>query len=157
MSIIFSKRCEYGLQAVLYVGARKDRRVGIKEIADSLNIPVHFLAKVMQVLSEKGILRSYKGVGGGFTLNGAPSDIRLIDVVEAIDGLDFLTQCMLGFPKCGGDFACPVHTRWGKIREIIREMLTEETVAHLMTPSKKRMDHLLEKAMEKADTFGQRS
>jgi DNA-binding IscR family transcriptional regulator len=64
---------------------------------------------------------------------------------------------VLGFPKCGGDTACPVHVRWGKIREVIREMLTSETVAHLMTPSKNRFDRLIEKAMEKNDTSIQRS
>ena len=139
MSIIFSKACEYGMQATLYIATQPDRRVGIKEIASELSIPVHFLAKILQSLSERGILTSYKGVHGGFTLQHAPGRIRLIDVVEAIDGLDFFDRCVLGFPGCGTGKPCPVHDRWGEVRDTIRDMLSADSLADLLPISREKI------------------
>ena len=143
MAIIFSRACEYGIQATLYIATKPERRVGIKEIAAELNIPVHFLAKILQALSEKDVLTSYKGVRGGFTLQRSPEKIRLIDVVEAIDGLDFLENCVLGFPGCGTGKPCPVHDRWGTVRDQIRGMLSEDSLADLLPLSREKIAHVL--------------
>lgn len=139
MSIIFSKACEYGIQATLYIATQPDRRVGIKEIASELSIPVHFLAKILQSLSEEGVLTSFKGVHGGFTLQRAPERIRLIDVVEAIDGLAFFDSCVLGFPGCGTGKPCPVHDRWGEVRDTIREMLSSDSLADVLPISREKI------------------
>jgi len=139
MSIIFSRACEYGMQATLYIATKPDRRVGIKEIASELNIPVHFLAKILQSLSEKNILTSYKGVHGGYTLQRSPDAIRLIDVVEAIDGLGFFENCVLGFPGCGTGKPCPVHDRWGQVRDTIRAMLSTDSLADLLPISRSKI------------------
>ena len=144
MAIIFSKACEYGIQATLYIASLSERRAGIKEIARELDIPVHFLAKILQSLSEKGVLASYKGVRGGFELHRPPSEIRLIDVVEAIDGLDFFTSCILGFPGCGEGKPCPVHERWGSIRDVMHSMLSEDNLADLLPLSKEKIASILE-------------
>ncbi|MCB2205195.1 Rrf2 family transcriptional regulator [bacterium] len=144
MAIIFSKACEYGIQATLYIATIGDRRVGIKEIAAELNIPVHFLAKILQSLSEKNVLTSYKGVQGGYTLQRQPGQIRLIDVVEAIDGLGFFDNCVLGFPGCGTGKPCPVHDRWGEVRDTIRTMLSSDSLADLIPVSREKISTVLQ-------------
>ncbi len=143
MSIIFSKACEYGIQATLYIATQPERRVGIKEIASELSIPVHFLAKILQALSEKGVLSSFKGVHGGFTLQRAPEKIHLIDVVEAIDGLEFFENCVLGFPGCGTGKPCPVHDRWGEVRDTIREMLSNDSLADVLPTTREKIADLI--------------
>ena len=139
MAIIFSKGCEYGIQATLYIGVQKARRVGIREIADALDIPVHFLAKILQALSEKHILASFKGSKGGFILNAPPEDIRIINIVEAIDGMELFSNCVLGFPDCRDTHPCPAHASWGAARDILFTMLSTETLADLMTTSAKKI------------------
>lgn len=67
MSLIFSRQCEYALQAVLYLALRPEGEMtSIKEMTDKLGIPYHFLAKILQDLSKKGLLSSLKGPTGGF-------------------------------------------------------------------------------------------
>ncbi len=141
----FSKACEYGIQATLYIATREDRRVGIKEIAGELHIPVHFLAKILQALSEKDVLTSYKGVHGGFTLQRNPSRIFIIDIVEAIDGLGFFERCLIGFPGCGTDKPCPVHDHWGEVRDRIRAMLSDESLADLLPASREKIANVIQK------------
>jgi Rrf2 family protein len=129
MTVIFSKKCEYGIQAVLYLAAHLSENViPSDEIAKSLGIPKEFVSKILQSLTESGIVESKKGKNGGFTLAKAPEKIRLIDVVAAIDGLDIFSSCVLGFPNCSPDHPCPVHHNWGELRTQAYNMLTEETL-----------------------------
>ena len=129
MTVIFSKKCEYGIQAVLYLAAHLNENViPSDEIAGSLGIPKEFVSKILQSLTESGIVESKKGKNGGFALAKAPEKIRLIDVVAAIDGLDVFNSCVLGFPTCTPDHPCPVHHNWGELRTQAYNMLTEETL-----------------------------
>jgi Rrf2 family iron-sulfur cluster assembly transcriptional regulator len=129
MTVIFSKKCEYGLQGVLYLAAHLEEKVTPSEdISKALGIPKEFISKILQSLTESGIVESKKGKNGGFTLAKAPSKIRLIDVVAAIDGVDIFNNCVLGFPKCSPDHPCPVHQEWGDLRTKAYSMLAEETI-----------------------------
>ncbi len=129
MTVIFSKKCEYGLQAVLYMAAKEPGCVcPSDEIADKLQIPKEFISKILQSLTESGIVDSKKGKSGGFLLAKNPSKIRLIDIVTAIDGLDLFNRCVLGFPNCSPDKPCPVHDKWGELRTKAYNMLTDETL-----------------------------
>jgi Rrf2 family iron-sulfur cluster assembly transcriptional regulator len=132
MTVIFSKKCEYGIQAVLYLAAReKGTLVSAKEISKVLKIPREFVSKILQSLRESGLILSSKGKSGGFTLAKDPSRIKLIDVVAAIDGLDLFGNCVLGFPECSPTHPCPVHQTWGTLRTQTYDMLTSETLDKL--------------------------
>jgi len=132
MTVIFSKKCEYGMQAVLYLAAReKGALVSAEEISKVLKIPREFVSKILQSLRESGIISSSKGKSGGFTLAKDPSRIKLIDVVSAIDGLEMFDSCVLGFPECTPTHPCPVHATWGPLRDQAYEMLTSETIDKL--------------------------
>jgi Rrf2 family transcriptional regulator, iron-sulfur cluster assembly transcription factor len=153
MASLFSRACEYGLQATLLIASKEGRRVGIREAAAELAIPPHFLAKILQSLSEQGVLASYKGMRGGYTLGRDAGSIRLLDVVAAIDGLGFFTTCIIGFPGCDSDRPCPVHERWGGMREAIHEMLSEDSISDLLPLARTkilslaaRADHTMRKA-----------
>lgn len=133
MSVIFSRQCEYALQAVLYIAEKgTGGYIDIKEISQKLDIPHHFLAKILQSLSKSGLLKSQKGPSGGFALGTDPANITLYQIVEAIDGDEFMTQCVLGLPVCGGENPCPVHEQWGKLRDEIYAMLAGKNIRQMV-------------------------
>ena len=136
MAYIFSKGCGYGIQATLYVAMHGGDRVGGKDIATKLQIPSHFLAKILQALSEHNVLDSQKGAQGGFKLARDPKDIPLLDIVRAVDGLSILHECVLGFPNCGTENPCFMHSRWGGIRTELEQMLRADTIADLLDTSR---------------------
>ena len=143
MTVIFSKKCEYGLQAVLYLSAiERGQIVSSDEIAKKLGIPKEFVSKILQSLTESGIVSSKKGKAGGFSLAKEPGKIRLIDIVAAIDGLGIFNSCVLGFPQCSPDHPCPLHEKWGKLRTDAYEMLTGETLDELRGKTLKKMKSL---------------
>ena len=138
MSLIFSRQCEYALQAVLYLALRPEGEMtSIKELTKRLEIPYHFLGKILQDLTRKGLLISLKGPTGGFALSMPPSEITLFNIVEAIDGAAFMKTCVLGFPECSGTNPCAVHNKWGDLREGIYSMLVNKSVAQMAKEMKK--------------------
>lgn len=131
--MLLSRACEYGIQAVLYLAKHREAPyISIKEIAERNNISFHFLGKILQTLTQKGLLISYKGPKGGVQLAKSPAKITVLQVVEAIDGLDFFQKCVIGMPACGDEAPCALHTKWGKIRQEIYEMLSDKSIAQLL-------------------------
>lgn len=132
MTVIFSKKCEYGLQAALYLAAHMEKwPISSDEIARVLQIPKEFVSKILQSLTKFGIAGSKKGKAGGFYLAKPPSEIQLIDIVAAIDGMEVFESCVLGFPECSPDHPCPVHERWGRLRDEAYRMLSNEYLDEL--------------------------
>jgi Rrf2 family protein len=132
MTVIFSKKCEYGMQAILFLAALESGSlVSAEDISKALKIPKEFISKILQSLRESGLISSSKGKSGGFSLAKPASRIKLIDVVAAIDGLDMFDSCVLGFPECSPTHPCPVHNTWGALRTQTYDMLTSETLDKL--------------------------
>ena len=86
----------------------------------------------MQTLTQKGLLTSYKGPKGGISLARSPQELTVLQVVEAIDGVEFLQKCVVGMPSCGGDHPCALHDKWFSIREGIYAMLADKSIAQLI-------------------------
>ena len=132
MSLIFSRQCEYALQAVMFLAQKEEgERVSIKEIARTLGIPHYFLAKILQDLTRKGLLDSKKGPAGGFCLALPAKDITLFHIIEAIDGVEFTRRCVMGFPECSGTNPCAVHEQWGALRDGIYGMLVRQSIGQM--------------------------
>ena len=129
MTVFFSKKCEYALQAILLMAASEhDCIYPAEEISKKLNIPKEFISKILQSLTESGMIESKKGKAGGFKLAKHPSKIKLIDIVEAVDGLESFSSCVLGFPNCSDKNPCPIHDEWEELRARAYDMLSSETL-----------------------------
>lgn len=130
---MFSRSCEYALQSILYITlhSQDDKAVGLKQISESQKIPPHFLSKILQQLVKAKILNSTKGPNGGFSLKVSPNRLRLIKVVDTIDGLEIFNRCGIGLKKCSDKSPCPVHFEFKAVKDKIREVLTEKTLAEL--------------------------
>ena len=138
MSVFFSRQCEYALQALMYMALKPDGEMtSIKELTRKINIPYHFLAKILQNLTRQGLLTSQKGPAGGFALRMAAKDITLYQIVEAIDGAEFKSNCILGFAECSGENPCAVHEKWGSLREGIYRMLVSKNIAQMAREMRK--------------------
>ncbi len=129
MNSFFSKKCEYGLQAVLYLAATdEDYICSSEEISNKLLIPREFTSKILQSLTESKIIESRKGKAGGFKLAKKASELKLIDVVIAIDGDEIFNNCVMGFTNCTKDKKCMLHDEWQGILNNAMDMLSRDTL-----------------------------
>ncbi len=138
MSILFSRQCEYALQALMFIALQDhNRSIPIKELTEKLDIPYHFVAKTLQSLTHKGLLISHKGPSGGFALAKPAEHITLLDIIEAIDGASFMRDCILGFEQCSQENPCALHDQWHSSREGIAAMLKNKSIAEMAARMKK--------------------
>ena len=137
--MLLSRSCEYALQALLYIAAVPEKKyVLTREVAEQCDLSYHFLGKMLQTLVKNRLLNSQKGPGGGFRLAKPPSEITLHEVIDAVEGVDFLTECVLGLPQCDPLRPCPVHDQWAAEKEKIHDMFANRTVAQLLEVAKQR-------------------
>jgi Rrf2 family protein len=108
-------------------------RVGIKEIATGIDSPEHFLAKVLQDLSRRGVIQSVKGPNGGFYTDATVLQRPISDVVEAIDGNGIFVGCALGLKQCSEHNPCPLHHEFKAIRSQLHAMLSNTTISEFNT------------------------
>ena len=141
---MFSKTCEYAIRALMFVAQKSDigRKVGIKEIANGIIAPEHFIAKILQELSRKGLVQSAKGPNGGFFLDEFSKKQTVADIVRAIDGDKLFTGCGVGLKTCSEKKPCPLHDQFKAVRKQIHDMLTSITVGEFSGELAQGLRHL---------------
>ncbi|WP_066220399.1 RrF2 family transcriptional regulator [Formosa haliotis] len=123
---MFSKACEYGIRATIFIAhsSMDGRRVSPKEIAQEIDSPAAFTAKILQALVRHQVVESTKGAHGGFEINlNNIKTIKLSDIVDAIDGDKIYKGCGLGLHECDENRPCPMHDKFKSIRDELRVML----------------------------------
>ncbi len=133
---MFSKACEYGIRAIVYVAFKSidTKRVSLKQIAEEIDSPEAFTAKVLQQLVRSELIKSTKGPFGGFEIEEANSkSISLYEVVTSIDGDKMFVGCGLGLNKCNAKKPCPLHDKFEAIRSDLSRTLKERTLHKLAT------------------------
>lgn len=140
MRLLFSKRAELGIKAILYLSIMpKDKFFNAKIISKELNVPKEFVSKILQKLSYKGIVTSKKGKDGGFALKKPPEEIRILDIVYAIDGEGIFSKCVLGFENCSDQYPCPVHKTWATLINNIIDMLSSRSIGDFLEITHKKI------------------
>jgi len=133
---MFSKACEYGIRAIIYIATEslENRRVKIGDVAENTGSPEAFTAKVLGLLTRHRIVHSLKGPYGGFEIGVARmKEVRLSDIVFAIDGDSIYRGCALGLNECNAAEPCPMHEKFVKVRSELKKMLENTTVHDLAT------------------------
>ncbi len=127
---MLSKTSQYAVRAVLYIAihGKKDKKTGVSEIAEALDIPKYYLAKILRKLASSGIIRSVKGPRGGYYLNSNSDRCALIDIIDVMEGRSNLEQCALGLQICSPDHPCPVHSMVAPFRDSLIDSLEKCTI-----------------------------
>ncbi len=131
---MFSKACEYGIKATVYIAQQMDEhsRVSLTDISEEIDSPTPYTAKILQQLVRGGILNSKKGPHGGFYLEKAGlKKLTLANIVSTIDGDSIYTGCGLGLKNCDEKKPCPMHDSFKAIRQDLRFMLESTKVDEL--------------------------
>jgi Rrf2 family protein len=130
--MIYSRSAEYAIRAFVHLAQVPEGKYEmVKNIAGREQIPAHFLAKILQQLARKGLLRSSKGPTGGFSLRVPAAEITLLDIVEALDGLQEYERCASGLSECNKDMPCSMHDSWEGLKKRIMEFLGRNSIADL--------------------------
>jgi Rrf2 family protein len=119
-----TRQTEYAIRGLQELARRNnDRPVQLKSIAQACDVSEAFLAKIFQMLSQQDIVKSHRGVKGGFSLGRKPEDISLRDIVEVCEGGIALNHCLRKVDPCENAPTCTISRAWTKAQSALVEAL----------------------------------
>ena len=129
-----SREADYSLRILLLLGQNQSLKLSAGEIAARMRVPERFNLKILRKLTLAGLMHSYRGVYGGFSLAMAPEDINLLLIIEALEGTVFLNRCLKNPDECSLNYAgqCPIHASLYQINESLREQFRAVSLAYLL-------------------------
>jgi Rrf2 family protein len=127
--MILSRTSQYAIQALIYLATRpRGELILRRELAQHLNLPPTYLAKILGALCNGGLLYSTRGRRGGFCLRENVEHADLLQVLCLTEGASFSQGCVLGLKDCADDSACPMHCDWKPIKARIVRALGRQTL-----------------------------
>jgi len=129
---LITRDTDYAVRALCFIAKCEKEIVPVSELNRNLRIPGPFLRKILQILNKKGLLRSYKGKGGGFMLALAPGKIFLADLIEIFQGSLRLNECIFKKRICPDIKTCKLKKRIDTIQKYVISELKDIALASLL-------------------------
>jgi Rrf2 family iron-sulfur cluster assembly transcriptional regulator len=134
---MFPRSTEYAIRALTFLALQPPGKLsGAREIAQAEQIPMPFLWKILQKLAARKLIRSFRGVRGGYELAKHPQRITVAKILKEMGHDKLLSRCLLGFPQCNNRTPCALHPLWRDHREALRQGLRGTTLADLSRPAR---------------------
>ena len=136
---MFSESVKHSIQAMLHLANNNDKLIMVNQIAEIYDIPKHYLAKLVQILSKHHLIKSVQGRNGGIRLNKPAAEIKIIDIFYAIDGPPPEHEtCIFGLDICSDQVPCPIHSDWKKMKLQLENKLFNRNLEELNKELKKK-------------------
>lgn len=128
---MFSMTTEYALRASVFLSESMGEVQTASRVAEATKTPVRYASRVLQLLVEGGLATSQRGPSGGFALSRAPTEITLLDVVQAIEPIQRILKCPLDLPEHAREL-CPLHEALDSVASNAERTLGSMTLADVM-------------------------
>ena len=138
--MLFSTKAEYGIRLIVELGRQAgDKPVALSAVADAEILPLSYLEHLVAKLREAGLVVSTRGAHGGYRLAKPAEDIKMLEVVEALEGPIAPMECFEGngegrvlcSHESDGDRTCATKLLWTRVQGGVNKALAGTTVAEL--------------------------
>lgn len=147
---MFARSSGYAVKALTHLaGQPSGKLVGAREMATTLQIPMPFLWKILRKLGKKKLVRSFKGVRGGYQLARPAETIFVSEILTASQD-NHVGRCILGLARCDDQDPCPLHSHWKGLRVQIEQTLESTTLADLAGIAKRSRRRRSRRVLSKA-------
>jgi len=129
---LITRDTDYALRALCFIAKKKKEIITVGELVKALKIPRPFLRKLLQILNKEGIVRSYKGKGGGFLSALSADKIFLVDLMEIFQGKFQLNECIFKKRICPNRDFCGLRQRILGIEKHVFSKLKSTNIGSLL-------------------------
>ncbi len=128
---MLSNASKYAIRAVLFLAENSSEaeKHAAKLIGEELEIPLPFIAKLLQQLAKKNVISSTKGPKGGFYMTKKNMEQNVCGILDEIETNNVFVGCFMGLPKCGDDNPCPVHHIVSPFKQKLLKKFEEQSIA----------------------------
>lgn len=141
--IRITKQTDYGIVLLTHLAANPDRQLNAPDLAQEVRLPLPMVSKILKLLVREGILRSQRGVKGGYCLARDASAVTMAEIIAALEGPIAITECIDEGGLCSHETMCGVRTNWQRINDALLTALTGITLAEMALPLPPREPHLV--------------
>lgn len=128
---MISQTAEYALRAVVFLAEQTEMLRTNVQISEGTQVPVGYLAKVMQSLSKEGIVNGQRGPNGGFELRIPANELTILEVINAVDPIRRYPECPLKLAHHGKNL-CPLHRKLDDAAQLLEGTFGKTTIADLL-------------------------
>ena len=142
--LLLPKTVQHAIQIMVHIAMIPENSLtNVAIISKESNIPKSYLAKIVQTLASKKLIKTKTGRTGGIALAKKPNQIKIIDIVFAInDKKKDKEMCIIGIDECNDEVHCPLHQSWKKVKKTIYNKFSVQT-----------LDILVEELLKKKKTI----
>lgn len=128
---MISQTAEYALRAVVCLASEGGKPTTTAKLAEATKVPPSYLSKVMQALGRAGLVKSQRGLHGGFVLAHPVESVSVLDVINAVDPLRRILTCPLELEAHGANL-CPLHRKLDDAIAHVEEVFSTHSIAELL-------------------------
>jgi Rrf2 family protein len=136
--LCLSQTTGYAVQALVCLDEQGGHASLIRDIARCAGIPKPYLARIINDLVHEGLVAAKRGYRGGIALARPARNISLLQIVEAIEGPNWIAPCLLGLNDCTAHTLCPAHVAWQRISRQLKALLGRTTLADVMVSPRRK-------------------
>lgn len=126
-----SKTSKYAFRILVHMAKDDKALYSAQQLHKDIDVPERYLRRLLTDLSKSGFIKSTQGRQGGFTFARDISTITLLQIVKAIDGLDSINECILGYETCAFNYSCPMHDVWEETKLKVLETLSKTSLKNI--------------------------
>lgn len=126
-----SRKIDYGLRAMIHLAGLPAGRIASLQDLSVLHLPREFLAKILKVLTARGLVRSSRGAHGGYQLARPPREISFLEVIEAVEGPVQLNVCLDHMDRCDVSASCTMYHVWKAGQDRMLDVYRRTSLAEL--------------------------
>lgn len=141
MAMRISTRARYGLRLMLDLALKHGKGpIFLKEVSRSQEISEKYLGQIIMPLKAAGLVKSFRGAHGGYTLQRDPEKITVREIVATLEGDLNLVECVVNPTSCGRYALCVTQEVWSKVSRAVSETLEAITLADLVRRNNQRSE-----------------
>lgn len=129
---LITRDTDYAVRALVYMADDPDRVTTVQELVEQLDMPMAFSRRILQKLSQKGIVASFKGKGGGFCIKKPLTQVQLFELMEAFQGRLSVGSCLFKKKLCPNTRVCPLRRKMKRVEQNVFSELRAITIASLV-------------------------
>ena len=132
-----TKQADYGIQLMSQMALEPSKLFNAPELSGQTQLPLPTVSKILKLLAKDGLLRSQRGVKGGYSLARAPEDISLEEIVASLEGPLSLTECATDEGgSCSKEDHCAQKSHWQAINHKLQETLKQTSLMEMTRPAR---------------------
>ena len=136
-----STKARYGARATVELGAvYPQEAVSARKVAERLGVSVKYLEQIMSALKAAGVLKSIRGVRGGYSLARPPSEVTLLEIFHVLEGEPLLVDCLRDSELCSLAPTCPTVDTWREMNDALTKILAGTTIQDLVDRARRKRD-----------------